>query len=86
MLPPFIWRLAIPLIGILLIAADYFYFYALSIEGAMVSILIIIRRASAVIVFMAGTVYFRESNIRNRAIVLAGILTGVILVMLGSRM
>lgn len=86
MLPPFIWRWAIPLIGILLIAADYFYFYALSIEGSMVSILIIIRRASAVIVFMAGTVYFRESNIRNRAIVLAGILTGVILVMLGSRM
>lgn len=83
-LPPFIWRKAIPLIGLFLIIADYFYFYALSFEGAMVSILIIIRRASAIIVFLAGTVYFRESNIRQRAIVLAGILTGVVLVVLGS--
>jgi transporter family protein len=83
-LPPFFWRQAIPMIGLFLIAADYFYFYALSFEGAMVSILIIIRRASAIILFMAGTLYFRESNIRQRAIVLAGILTGVVLVVLGS--
>ncbi len=84
-LPLFMWRWAIPMIGIFLIAADYFYFYALSLKGAMVSILIIIRRASSVIVFIAGTVYFKESNIRKRAAVLAGILTGVFLVVLGSR-
>ena len=83
-LPAFYWRWAIPLIGLFLIAADYFYFYALSFEGSMVSILIILRRASAVIVFTAGIVYFHESNLRRRALALAGILLGVALVVLGS--
>jgi transporter family protein len=84
-LPTFIWRWAIPLIGLFLVAADYFYFYALSYEGSMVSVLIILRRASAVIVFTAGMVYFKESNLRRRGIVLAGILLGVALVVLGSK-
>jgi transporter family protein len=83
-LPPFAWRWAIPLIGLFLIAADYFYFYALSLDGSMVSILIIIRRASAVIVFTAGALYFRETNLSKRAFLLAGILAGVALVILGS--
>jgi transporter family protein len=80
----FYWRWAIPLIGLFLIAADYFYFYALSYEGSMVSILIILRRASAVIVFSAGILYFHESNLRRRALALAGILLGAALVILGS--
>jgi bacterial/archaeal transporter family protein len=80
----FIWRWAIPLIGLFLIAADYFYFYALSYEGSMVFILIILRRSSAVIVFTAGILYFHESNLRRRALALAGILLGVALVALGS--
>lgn len=83
-IPPFIWHWAIPLIGIFLIAADYFYFLALSHEGSMVSILIIIRRASAIIVFTAGVTYFKESNLKKRAYVLAGILLGVALVVFGS--
>jgi bacterial/archaeal transporter family protein len=80
----FIWRWAIPLIGLFLIAADYFYFYALSFEGSLVSILIILRRSSAVIVFTAGILYFHESNLRRRALTLAGILLGTALVVLGS--
>lgn len=83
-MPDFFWRWAIPLIGLFLIAADYFYFRALSHEGSMVSILIILRRASTVIVFGAGMIYFKESNLRRRALVLAGILLGVALVVLGS--
>ncbi len=83
-LPPFFWRRAIPMIGLFLVVADYFYFYALSVEGSMVSILIIIRRASAVVVFTAGILYFHESNLRRRALALAGILLGVTLVVLGS--
>jgi transporter family protein len=84
-LPSFFWRWAIPLIGLFLIAADYFYFYALSQEGSMVSILIILRRSSAIIVFTAGILYFRESSLRRRALALAGILLGVALVVLGSQ-
>jgi transporter family protein len=85
LLRSFSWRWAIPLVGLFLIAADYFYFYALSYAGSMVSILIILRRASAVIVFSAGILYFHESNLRRRALALAGILLGAALVILGSQ-
>jgi bacterial/archaeal transporter family protein len=78
------WRWSIALIGVFLVAADFFYFKALSYEGSLVSILIIVRRASSVIVFIAGAVYFRESSLRRRGLVLAGILAGVALVVLGS--
>jgi transporter family protein len=81
---PFIWRWAIPLIGVILVAADFFYFRALSYEHSLVSVLIIVRRASAVIVFAAGAVYFKETSLRRRGLVLAGVLTGVALVIIGS--
>ena len=81
---PFIWRWSIPMIGLFLVVADFFYFKALSYEGSLVSILIIIRRASAVLVFAAGAIYFKESSLRQRGVVLAGILIGVALVIFGS--
>jgi len=42
------------------------------------------RKASAVLVFAAGALYFRETSLRKRGIVLTGILAGVALVVLGS--
>jgi transporter family protein len=80
----FVWRWAIPLIGIVLVVADFFYFKALSFDHSLVSILIIIRRSSAVVVFAAGALYFKETSLRKRGIVLAGILAGVALVVMGS--
>jgi bacterial/archaeal transporter family protein len=81
---PFTWRWAIPFIGIVLVAADFFYFKALSFEGSLVSVLIIVRRASAVLVFAAGAFYFKETSLRRRGLVLAGILFGVAMVVIGS--
>jgi transporter family protein len=81
---PFDWRWSIALIGIFLVIADFFYFKALSFEGSLVSVLIIVRRASAVLVFAAGALYFKETSLRRRGIVLAGILLGVALVVVGS--
>jgi len=80
----FSWRWAIPLIGIVLVVADFFYFKALSFDNSLVSVLIIVRRASAVMVFAAGAFYFKETSLRRRGIVLAGILAGVALVVAGS--
>jgi transporter family protein len=81
---PFNWRWSLLLIGIFLVIADFFYFKALSFEGSLVSILIIVRRASAILVFLAGALYFKETNLRRRAVVLGGILAGVGLVVVGS--
>jgi len=80
----FAWRWAIPLIGVVLVVADFFYFKALSFEHSLVSVLIIIRRSSAVVVFAAGALYFKETSLRRRGLVLAGILAGVALVITGS--
>jgi len=80
----FIWRPSILLIGIFLVVADFFYFKALTFENSLVSVLIIIRRASAVLVFAAGALYFKETSLRKRGIILAGILGGVALVVFGS--
>jgi transporter family protein len=81
---PFTWKWAIVLIGVFLVIADFFYFKALSFENSLVSILIIIRRASAVIVFIAGALYFKETSLKKRLLMLAGILAGVVLIVLGS--
>lgn len=81
---PFTWRWSVVGIGLFLVVADFFYFKALSFPGSLVSVLIIVRRASAVIVFAAGALYFKETNLRKRGIVLAGILAGVGMVVLGS--
>ena len=81
---PFTLRWSIVLIGVFLVVADFFYFKALSYEGSLVSILIIVRRVSHVMVFAAGAMYFKETNIRRRGVVLAGILAGVLLVVAGS--
>jgi bacterial/archaeal transporter family protein len=78
------WRWSVPLIGLFLVIADFFYFKALSFDGSLVSVLIIVRRASAVMVFAAGAFYFKETSLRRRGIVLAGILIGVALVVVGS--
>jgi transporter family protein len=83
-MPVFHWRWAILLIGVFLVVADFFYFKALSLPGSLVSVLIIVRRASAVVVFAAGAWYFKETSIRKRGLVLAGILIGVGLVVAGS--
>jgi transporter family protein len=80
----FNWRWSIPLIGLFLVVADFFYFKALSYDHSLVSVLIIIRRASAVLVFAAGAFYFKETSLRRRGIVLAGILIGVAFVVIGS--
>lgn len=82
---PFHWSWAIPLISIFLSAADFAYFYALSDEEAMISVVSMIRRGSVVISFLCGAVLFREKNLRAKAFDLALILIGMIFLWIGSK-
>ncbi len=77
--PRFVWRWTIPATGILLIAADWLYFYALSQPEVHISILSLIRRCSCIVTFAAGSWYFRENNLKGKAFALAVILLGVAL-------
>lgn len=82
---PFAWRWSIPFIGIMLFIADFVYFYAVANPEALIIILSILRRCSVLISFFAGAFLFREINKRKKAWVLAGILAGVLLIILSGR-
>lgn len=73
----FEWRWTIPVTGILLIAADYLYFYAVSLPEIHISILSLVRRCSCVVTFAFGVWYFKDLNVRRKIYALALILLGV---------
>lgn len=82
---PFHWSWAIPLISLFLSAADFAYFYALSDEEAMISVVSMIRRGSVVISFLCGALLFHEKNLKSKAFDLALILLGMLFLWIGSR-
>ena len=82
---PFQWRNTIPFISILLVLADFVYFYALSLDGAMISIVSMVRRGSVLVSFLFGAMVFREKNLKSKAVDLALVLIGMIFLYLGSR-
>lgn len=82
---PFHWDWAIILISIFLSAADFVYYYALTDDDAMISIVSMIRRGSVIISFLAGAVFFREKNLRSKALDLLLVLIGMVFLYIGSR-
>ena len=82
---PFHWDWAVVLISLFLSSADFVYFYALSLPGAMISIVSMIRRGSVVVSFLFGAVFFHEKNLRAKALDLALILLGMIFLYIGSK-
>ena len=75
----FEWRITMPLTGILLTASDAFYFTAIAMPDAQISVLSLIRRSSIILTFFIGGALFRERDIRRKALALAAILAGVVL-------
>lgn len=82
---PFHWDWAIIGISIFLSAADFAYFYALSLPGAMISIVSMIRRGSVIVSFLFGALIFHEHNLRAKAFDLALVLLGMVFLYIGSR-
>jgi transporter family protein len=82
--PVFRWRWSIPMIAIILLLADYMYFYALSIPDSMISIVSALRRGGVLVSFGIGAIMFKEINIRRKGIYLLGILLGIVIITFGS--
>ncbi|WP_297086459.1 DMT family transporter [uncultured Draconibacterium sp.] len=80
----FEWRWTIPLIGVFLVIADYLYFYALSNEDALISVISALRRGSVLVAFVFGGLLFREQNLKKKGAYLVGILSGILLITLGT--
>ena len=75
----FEFRLTIPFVGILLAMADWLYFKGLAVPDAPISVGSLLRRFSVVITFVLGARFFHETNLKRKALALAAILAGVIL-------
>jgi len=82
---PFHWHWCIILISIFLSAADFVYFYALSLDGAMISIVSMVRRGSVLVSFIFGAMVFREKNLKSKVVDLVLVLIGMIFLYLGSQ-
>lgn len=80
----FQWRWSIPMIGLFLVIADFLYFYALSLDGSLISVISALRRSGVIISFTLGAILFHEKNIQKKGWLLLGILTGVMILLFGS--
>ncbi len=82
---PFKWHLSIVFIPVFLSIADFVYLYALSIPGAMISIVSMVRRGSVIVSFLFGALFFKEKNLKSKAMDLALVLIGMIFLYFGSK-
>jgi transporter family protein len=81
----FQWRYTIPLIGVCLSIGDFIYFWSLSYPDALVAIVSAVRRGSVIVSFTLGAYLFKEVNVRRKALIMAGILIGIAIIILGGK-
>jgi transporter family protein len=81
---PFRWSAAIVWVTVLLTVSDYLYFYSLSLDGALISVVSTIRKGGVIVPFIAGAVLFHEKNIARKAVLLGFVLVGMVLLYLGT--
>lgn len=82
---PFRWDWCIILISVFLSMADFAYFFALSEDGAMISIVSMARRSSVIVSFLFGAMVFREKNLKSKALDLLLVLLGMVFLWLGTK-
>jgi bacterial/archaeal transporter family protein len=76
----FRWHWAVPLVGLTLLAADLLYFTAVAQPDALISLVSPVRRGGAVVVsFALGIALFRERQPIAKALCIAGIIGGIVL-------
>lgn len=82
---PFVWRWTIPLISIFVTVADFCYYHALDDAESMIAVVSMVRRSSVVVTFVAGALFMGEKNLKHKAVDLALIIVGMVLLAIGSK-
>ena len=80
----FHWDWLIVVIAIFITGADMLYFFALKQEGALLSVISLMRRCSVVVTFVVGAIVFKEHRVKEKALDLAILLAGMALLLYGS--
>lgn len=81
----FHWDWCILCISLFLSAADFLYFYALTDDSAMVSIVSMIRRSSVIVSFLFAALVFKEKNLRSKLFDLFLVILSLLFLFYGSR-
>lgn len=79
----FHWRWSILVVSFALLLADFVYFDALRNPAALVSMVASLRRGSVLVAFAGGLLLFGEVNSRQKFLAVLGVLTGIVLTILG---
>ena len=82
---PFQFRWSIAMIALFLMSADFAYFYALSYQDSMITIVSTIRRAGVIVPFMYGAFVLHDKNLKMKIIDLIGVIIGMIFLYLGTK-
>ena len=82
---PFRWDWTIIGISLFLSAADFVYLYSLSLPGALISIVSMVRRGSVIVSFLFGAIFFHEKNLKSKAVDLALVLLGMLFLYFGTK-
>ena len=81
----FKWDWMLLVIAVFITGADMLYFFALKQEGALLSVISIIRRCSVVVTFVLGAIVFKEKKLKAKSLDLAILLLGMACLVLGSQ-
>ncbi len=79
----FHWRWSIPCIALALLLSDYLYFSALRNPVALVALVSSLRRASTLVAFAGGLMFFKERNGLKKLPAVIGVMVGILLTVLG---
>jgi drug/metabolite transporter (DMT)-like permease len=77
------WSWAVPLVGISWVLAELIYFRAIMDPQAMVAHLSVLRRTSLIVAFLVSAVLFREANLRLKTLMIAVLILGMAVLILG---
>lgn len=80
----FTWDWKLLIIAVLITVSDALYFFALKQDGAMLSIISMLRRCSVIVTFATSAIVFKEKNIKSKAVDLAFMIAGMAFLIFGS--
>ncbi len=80
----FHWHWSVAATGILLIAADFCYFYAVSLPDIHISVVSLLRRSNCIVSFLLGALVFHEKHLSKKFAAMLLILLGVALLALNK--
>lgn len=81
----FRWDWMLVVIAVFITGADMLYFFALKQDGALLSVISLMRRCSVVVTFVVGAIVFKEKNLKAKSLDLAILLAGIACLVLGSQ-